>query len=92
MQQSINKYNAEYKRKLETEMRKFNRHDEAGDGPETASELTSATKVTRMSGKSGGIMKKGTMSRASSPDREKSVMVGVEDMDTNLQLTRGGQP
>jgi hypothetical protein len=47
-EQSINKYNNEYKRKLEVEMGKFNGKLSYSEA-ETASEMTSGTKVTRMS-------------------------------------------
>jgi hypothetical protein len=47
-EQSINKYNSEYKRKLEAEMAKFNAKISFSE-TETASEMTSATKVTKKS-------------------------------------------
>ncbi len=45
---SINKYNNEYKRKLENEMTKFNGKISYSEA-ETASEMTSGTKMTRKS-------------------------------------------
>jgi hypothetical protein len=46
-QQSINKYNHEYKRKLDIEQAKFT--GKISSDAETASEMTSATKVTKKS-------------------------------------------
>jgi len=48
-----NKYNAEYLSKLDREMQKFNGKILVGDGAETNSEMTSATKVTKKSGSQG---------------------------------------
>ena len=44
--QSINKYHNEYKRKLDIEQHKFDGKICAGEVTETASEMTSATKLT----------------------------------------------
>lgn len=44
--QSINRYHNEYKRKLDIEHHKFEGKICAGEGTETASEMTSATKLT----------------------------------------------
>ena len=43
-EQSINKYNADYKAKLDREMQKFNGKILVGEGAETNSEMTTATK------------------------------------------------
>jgi hypothetical protein len=48
---SASSFHHDYKRKLESELNKFN--GRIGDGPETASEMTTATKLTKKSGKSG---------------------------------------
>ena len=49
---SQSSFHEDYKRKLELEMNKFN--GRFGDGPETASQMTDATKMTRKSGTSYG--------------------------------------
>lgn len=64
---SSNKNHFDYKRKLEIEKDKFNMRVQVGEGAETSSNLTSATRVTKQSGKS--ILTKGGESRGSSPDR-----------------------
>jgi hypothetical protein len=51
-EQSINKYNADYKAKLDREMQKFNGKILVGEGAETNSEMTTATRQTKKSGKS----------------------------------------
>lgn len=48
---SVSTYHDDFKRKLDAEMNKFN--GKYGDTPETASEMTTGTKLTRKSGKSG---------------------------------------
>ena len=49
---SVSSYHEDYKRKLDAELNKFN--GRFGDGPETASEVTTATKLTKKSGTSYG--------------------------------------
>lgn len=49
---SVSSYHEDYKRKLEAEINKFN--GKFGDGPETASEATTGTRVTKKSGASYG--------------------------------------
>ncbi len=48
-EQSTNKYNADFKIKLEREMQKFNGKRLVGEGVETNSEMTTATRNTRKS-------------------------------------------
>ena len=52
-EQSINKYNADYKAKLEKEMQKFNGKILVPEGAETNSEMTNATRQTKKSRQSG---------------------------------------
>lgn len=68
VEQSTNKYHQEYKRKLEIEVQKFSGKISVGEGAETASEMTSATKLTKVSGKS--LKKAQTAgSKSSSPNK-----------------------
>jgi hypothetical protein len=52
VERAQNKFNNEYKKKLEVEMMKFTGKLAAGEDRDTASEMTSATKLTKKSGKS----------------------------------------
>jgi hypothetical protein len=52
VEQTVNKYYQEYKAKLDKEMQKFNGKVVVGEGAETNSEMTSATRQTKKSGKS----------------------------------------
>jgi hypothetical protein len=71
-EQSINKYNADYKAKLEKEMQKFNGKILVPEGAETNSEMTNATRQTKKSRQSGV--------RFGSP--------GVDDLDEAATLGR----
>ena len=68
---SSNKNYNDYKRKLDAEKDKFNGRVSVGEGAETASNLTSNTKITKKSGTS--ILTKGELSKGSSPERPGSV-------------------
>lgn len=79
VKQSTNKFNADYKRKLEIEMSKFSGKLSAEEGLETASEVTSAT---RLSKKDGGKKTKSIASRSSSPEKVLSEIPGGDPMGT----------
>ena len=85
---TLNKYYNDYKRKLEAEKDKFNGRVQAGDGAETASNMTSATKLTGKSGKSI-LTKRGPLSKDSSPERASSVRRGDDDLDEAATLKGG---
>jgi hypothetical protein len=74
---SSNKYNDDYTKKLEKEMSKFNQKL-VGDGTETNSEATSATKVTKKSGNQG---EKKPSQRDGSP--------GLDDVDEAAAMGGG---
>lgn len=69
---ATSKYNQEYKKKLEIEMIKFNGKSNFGDGTEkdTASEMTTATKLIGKSEKSAAKGPATQGSRSSSPDKD----------------------
>lgn len=83
---SSNKNHHDYKRKLEQEKDKFNGRVSVGEGAETASNLTSNTKVTKKSGTS--ILTKGDLSKGSSPERPGSVR--PDDIDDAAGMARDG--
>lgn len=53
LQRSDNKYNPDYRAKLDREMQKFTGKIMVGEGAETNSEMTTATRQTRKSKQSG---------------------------------------
>ena len=63
-----NRFYPEYKRKLDQEMQKFNGRVVAGEGAETASEVTTATRGTKKSAMSI-LTKGGPASKGGSPER-----------------------
>ena len=73
---------------MEAEKDKFNGRVQAGDGTETASNMTSATKLTGKSGKSI-LTKRGPLSKDSSPERASSVRRGDDDLDEAATLKGG---
>mmetsp|Transcript_2910 Transcript_2910/g.4499 ORF Transcript_2910/g.4499 Transcript_2910/m.4499 type:complete len:127 (-) Transcript_2910:870-1250(-) len=76
-EQSTNKYNADFKIKLEREMQKFNGKILVGEGAETNSEMTTATRNTRKS--SQATQRTGAVTRFGSPS-------GGEELDEAATL------
>lgn len=77
---SNNKFNAEYKRKLEIEQQKFTGKIQVSDFTETATEMSSATRVTKKSGLQDGAADQTFRGDATINDR---------DGDFNPGETRG---
>lgn len=83
---SVSSYHEDYKRKLEAEMNKFN--GRFGDAPETASEMTTGTKITKKSGNSYGRSAQSPGGRVEDLDEAANFKGGMEgtlnDRDPNF--------
>lgn len=90
---SASSYHEDYKRKIEAEMNKFN--GRFGDGPETASEVTTATKLTKKSGTSFGRSAQSPGGRGEDLDEAanfKGTMEGtINDRDPNFDPNPMGE-
>lgn len=91
--QSINRLNPEFKRKLDLEMQKFCGKIAAGD-QETASEVTSATKLTKKSGAASPSKKSDGLDEAATFRGEQeggTSSRGNPDFDPNPEATQQAQ-
>lgn len=83
---SVSSYHEDYKRKLDAEMNKFN--GRFGDAPETASEMTTGTKMTKKSGNSYGRSAQSPGGRVEDLDEAANFKGGMEgtlnDRDPNF--------